>query len=64
MFKNLFLAILIISLPTVVLTGCDKDSPEVTIPEKPNNPENPDSPENPDNPRIRTIPRMMAWEML
>lgn len=48
MFKQSIFAALILCLPAVVLTGCDKDEPAVVTPETPVTPDNPDDKDNPD----------------
>lgn len=48
MFKQSIFAALILCLPAVVLTGCDKDEPAVVTPETPVTPDNPDNKDNPD----------------
>lgn len=48
MFKQSIFAALILCLPAVVLTGCDKDEPAAVTPETPVTPDNPDDKDNPD----------------
>lgn len=48
MLKQSIFAALILCLPAVVLTGCDKDEPAVVTPETPVTPDNPDDKDNPD----------------
>ena len=48
MFKQSIFAALILCLPAVVLTGCDKDEPAVVTPETPVTPGNTDDKDNPD----------------
>lgn len=48
MLKQSIFAALILCLPAVVLTGCDKDEPAVVTPETPVTPDNTDDKDNPD----------------